>query len=756
MMAETEFVADFELEPQVEIEADFEMQVVNTDHSILLNRDLPDQHPMSAITGLDSALDGKQDVLTAGEGISIENGVISATVQSAVWGNITGTLSDQTDLQNALNGKLDNSALNGYATQLWVTSQGYQTSSDVASAVATETTARELADSGLQDQINILKARGRFLALWNCATGLAESNPPSSPYVYQAGDYFIIGVVSSATPPVNYKPDGSSYTTGVASTTVESNAVDVDDVYYYDGSVWRLQVNTQKTTAFVNIAGNPYDNTNLANALNAKADASAIPTVNNGTLTIQVNSTDLQTFTANQSSNATANIPVPTDTSDLTNGAGYITSSSLTNYVTTNTSQEITGEKTFKGQKRIIFKQSTANDKLGFTLKDNSNNERGYLEYNPGNTVDGANVFTLGSYSTNASYRSIVGFRYYDGANSAAYNLLAPLAGNAKSAFSLTTTYTNFYQILGISNGTTTVTTANTGVIDISSITIQNTATANNSVTLFGTANTTSYYVNSMNIGFQSVANGGNGTAVGYNSQTSYYGAALGSGAMAGGQASVAIGYGANASGISSIQIGYGTNAEKNTLYIGFYNSGSNMNYKLLGSDGKIPVDRISTATGTDSITLFGTANTSNYGVNIGVGSSCAGEAGTALGKSATVSGIGGTAIGKDSVAGLSAAALGYEATASGSGSIAIGRGATASGSYSIQIGYGTNADANSMYVGLDGLNNYKLLDSAGKIPAGRLTIATSVSSASTNDEVVGAKLFYDTCGDIETLINAL
>ena len=288
-----DYVADFTLEEQPEVEADFSIEVSNTDHNTLLNRDLPNQHPMDSITGLDSALSGKQDVLTAGEGISIENGVISATVQSAVWGNITGTLSDQTDLQNALNGKLDNSGLDGYATENWVSSQGYQTSSDVATAVATETSARELADSGLQDQINTLKARGRFLALWNCATGLAESNPPSSPYIYQAGDYFIIGAVSSATPPVNYKPDGSSYTTGVASTTIESNAVDVDDVYYYDGNVWRLQVNTQKTTAFVNIAGSPYDNISLANALNAKADASSIPTVNNGTLTIQVNSIDL-------------------------------------------------------------------------------------------------------------------------------------------------------------------------------------------------------------------------------------------------------------------------------------------------------------------------------------------------------------------------------------------------------------------------------------------------------------------------------
>ena len=51
-----------------------------------------------------------------------------------------------------------------------------------------------------------------------------------------------------------------------------------------------------------------------------------IPTVNNATLTIQKNGTNVQTFTANQSTNATANITVPTKTSDLTNDSGFITS----------------------------------------------------------------------------------------------------------------------------------------------------------------------------------------------------------------------------------------------------------------------------------------------------------------------------------------------------------------------------------------------------------------------------------------------
>ena len=49
------------------------------------------------------------------------------------------------------------------------------------------------------------------------------------------------------------------------------------------------------------------------------------PTVGNGTLTIQKNGSNVQTFTANQSSNATANIIVPTKVSELTNDSGYTT-----------------------------------------------------------------------------------------------------------------------------------------------------------------------------------------------------------------------------------------------------------------------------------------------------------------------------------------------------------------------------------------------------------------------------------------------
>ena len=47
------------------------------------------------------------------------------------------------------------------------------------------------------------------------------------------------------------------------------------------------------------------------------------PTVNNGTLTIQKNGANVQTFTANQSSNVTANITVPTKVTDLSDAGQY-------------------------------------------------------------------------------------------------------------------------------------------------------------------------------------------------------------------------------------------------------------------------------------------------------------------------------------------------------------------------------------------------------------------------------------------------
>ena len=61
-----------------------------------------------------------------------------------------------------------------------------------------------------------------------------------------------------------------------------------------------------------------------------------IPTVNNATLTIQKNGTTVKTFTANASSDVTANITVPTKVSDLTNDSGYTTNTGTITGVSVN------------------------------------------------------------------------------------------------------------------------------------------------------------------------------------------------------------------------------------------------------------------------------------------------------------------------------------------------------------------------------------------------------------------------------------
>ena len=95
----------------------------------------------------------------------------------------------------------------------------------------------------LQEQIDQLKALGRFLSNWDSTTGLPASNPPGydvgDTYTYKVGDYYLIGNIAS-TGGTNYKPNGSSYVVGTASTTVETEEVHVGDMYIYDSAQWLL------------------------------------------------------------------------------------------------------------------------------------------------------------------------------------------------------------------------------------------------------------------------------------------------------------------------------------------------------------------------------------------------------------------------------------------------------------------------------------------------------------------------------------
>ena len=88
---------------------------------------------------------------------------------------------------------------------------------------------------------------------------------------------------------------------------------------------------TQTTTTAVDYIKNKPTLATVATSgsYNDLSNKPTIPTVNNATLTIQKNGSTVGTFTANASSNATANITVPTKTSDVTNDSGFLTPSTL-------------------------------------------------------------------------------------------------------------------------------------------------------------------------------------------------------------------------------------------------------------------------------------------------------------------------------------------------------------------------------------------------------------------------------------------
>src|SRR5574344_2495954 len=114
------------------------------------------------------------------------------------------------------------------------------------------------------------------------------------------------------------------------------------------------------------------------NDLSDKPTIPTIPTVNNGTLTIQKNGTTVKTFTANSSSNVTADITVPTKNSQLSNDTNYATTTNVANTYATKSENalkandadvvHLTGDETIGGNKifnnDIIFKSTLFSNKV--------------------------------------------------------------------------------------------------------------------------------------------------------------------------------------------------------------------------------------------------------------------------------------------------------------------------------------------------------------------------------------------------------
>lgn len=237
-----------------------------------------------------------EHILRNGTELTITNKTVNVTVPTKT-SDLTNDGSDGTDTY------VESATLDDYYTKTETDTQiGY------------ETTAREIADAGLQEQIDAIAAASDVVDIVGTYAALQAYDTS------KLHDNDIIKVLTDET-----RDDATTYYRWDADTSTWSY-IGAEGPFYTKAESDAIFTPMTRT---INNKALSSDITLTAADVGALPDSTVIPTVNDATLTIQQNGTTVQTFTANQASNATANIIVPTDTSDLTNGAGYITSAAL-------------------------------------------------------------------------------------------------------------------------------------------------------------------------------------------------------------------------------------------------------------------------------------------------------------------------------------------------------------------------------------------------------------------------------------------
>lgn len=237
-----------------------------------------------------------EHILKNGTELTITNKTVNITVPTKT-SDLTNDGSDGTDTY------VESATLDDYYTKTETDTQiGY------------ETDAREIADAGLQEQIDAIVASSDVVDIVGTYAALQAYDTS------KLHDNDIIKVLTDET-----RDDATTYYRWDADTSTWSY-IGAEGPFYTKAETDAIFTPMTRT---INSKALTADITLTAADVGALPDSTVIPTVNDATLTIQKNGTTVQTFTANQATNATANITVPTDTSDLTNGAGYITSAAL-------------------------------------------------------------------------------------------------------------------------------------------------------------------------------------------------------------------------------------------------------------------------------------------------------------------------------------------------------------------------------------------------------------------------------------------
>lgn len=254
-----------------------------------------------------------------------------------------------------------------------------------------------------------------------------------------------------------------STNTTYESKTAASGGTDVSLVTTGEKYTWNNKQNALTTQTAYSAKGTatkvPQITTNTLGQITKIEEVTiAQPTVNNGQLTIQKNGTDVQTFTANQSGNVTANITVPTKVSELTNDSGYTTNTGTVTKVTAGTGLNTTsndtatdgGNITGTGTLYLTKTGVTAGTYQGITIdkygRVTAASNQGYTT-NTGTITkvqaNGTDVASSGTANIPAASTSAYGVTKLSDATNSTSTVLAATANAVKKAYDLAASKTS-------------------------------------------------------------------------------------------------------------------------------------------------------------------------------------------------------------------------------------------------------------------------------------------------------------------------
>ena len=305
------------------------------------------------------------------------NETINITIpDSATWGNISGTLSNQTDLQNALNAKQDeltpgtyisisNNTISSTVTIEDLTTQAQydalNSGADSNNIAQIATNSNDISD--IQDLIPAQASDSNQLADKDFVNSSVATNtanfigtfanvPALNAYAGDVTNNDYAFVANSV-----IEDNGSDWATFAALDAYDKDLVtNFDyawvengtkfDLYRFDilNQTWGLRVqNTDKADVTLNTAYNRYKAVVENNTVTWEYEY----TLNNSSFTASQWAAINSGITSGDVALIQTALQQGDNVSELVNDAGYLTSASLSNYVTLNTAQTISGSKAF-------------------------------------------------------------------------------------------------------------------------------------------------------------------------------------------------------------------------------------------------------------------------------------------------------------------------------------------------------------------------------------------------------------------------